>query len=150
MRYKSGDRPRSRVCSHDQWGYGSGQSDFLTGLLAAARRWPRAAFIGPLVYFRSHGVIQKTWLRFPNVSSEHFHLAPLAVDQTSGNQGNRAGKDRGVLEWGMCALSGQRIEGIWAHGRGIRRVRGRCRLELEGPPKGVDEPIHACGKRYPP
>jgi GT2 family glycosyltransferase len=41
--------------------------DFLTGLLGAAKRWPRAAFIGPLVYFRSQGVIQKTWLRFPNV-----------------------------------------------------------------------------------
>ncbi len=41
--------------------------DFLTSLLGAAGRWPLAAFIGPLVYFRSHGVIQKTWLRFPNV-----------------------------------------------------------------------------------
>ena len=41
--------------------------DFLTGLLDAAKRWPRAAFIGPLVYFRSRGVVQKTWLRFPSV-----------------------------------------------------------------------------------
>jgi N-acetylglucosaminyl-diphospho-decaprenol L-rhamnosyltransferase len=36
-------------------------------LLEAARRWPRAAFIGPRVYFRSTQYIQKTCLRFPNI-----------------------------------------------------------------------------------
>jgi N-acetylglucosaminyl-diphospho-decaprenol L-rhamnosyltransferase len=40
---------------------------FLTELLKTAQRWPRAAFIGPLVYFRSQGVIQKTCLQFPKV-----------------------------------------------------------------------------------
>jgi len=40
---------------------------FLTELLRTAQRWPRAAFIGPLVYFRSPEVIQKTCLQFPKV-----------------------------------------------------------------------------------
>ena len=39
----------------------------LAELLEAARRWPRAAFIGPLVYFRSQAVVQKTCLQFPGV-----------------------------------------------------------------------------------
>jgi GT2 family glycosyltransferase len=42
-------------------------SAFLTELLKAAQRWPRAAFVGPLVYFRSREVIQKTCLEFPRV-----------------------------------------------------------------------------------
>jgi GT2 family glycosyltransferase len=40
---------------------------FLAELIEASRRWPRAAFIGPLVYFRSKEVIQKTCLQFPRV-----------------------------------------------------------------------------------
>ena len=41
--------------------------ELLTHLVEAAQRWPQAAFIGPLVYFRSRGVVQKTWLKFPKV-----------------------------------------------------------------------------------
>jgi N-acetylglucosaminyl-diphospho-decaprenol L-rhamnosyltransferase len=40
---------------------------FLTELLKTAQRWPSAAFVGPLVYFRSNGVVQKTCLQFPQV-----------------------------------------------------------------------------------
>ena len=40
---------------------------FLPELLKTAQRWPRAAFIGPLVYFRSQEVVQKTCLEFPRV-----------------------------------------------------------------------------------
>ena len=41
--------------------------EFLAELLKAAKRWPRAAFVGPLVYWRSEHVVQKTCLQFPNV-----------------------------------------------------------------------------------
>jgi len=40
---------------------------FLKGLLATAYRWPKAAFIGPLVYYRSRGLIQKTCLQYPKI-----------------------------------------------------------------------------------
>jgi len=40
---------------------------FLAELLNTATRWPKAAFIGPLVYFRSPGVVQTTCLQFPRV-----------------------------------------------------------------------------------
>jgi GT2 family glycosyltransferase len=40
---------------------------FLSELLKTAQRWPRAAFIGPLVYFRSPEVVQKTCLQFPSI-----------------------------------------------------------------------------------
>lgn len=41
--------------------------EFLSELLNTAQRWPRAAFIGPLVYFRSPEVVQKTCLQFPSI-----------------------------------------------------------------------------------
>ncbi len=40
---------------------------FIGELSEAAKRWPRAAFIGPLVYYRSPGCIQKTSLFFPGI-----------------------------------------------------------------------------------
>jgi GT2 family glycosyltransferase len=43
---------------------------FIGELLELAKRWPRAAFIGPLVYFRSRDVVQKTCLQFPDVIRE--------------------------------------------------------------------------------
>ncbi len=39
---------------------------FIDELILAARRWPRAAFIGPLVYFRSRDIKQSTYFGFPN------------------------------------------------------------------------------------
>jgi N-acetylglucosaminyl-diphospho-decaprenol L-rhamnosyltransferase len=41
--------------------------EFLSELLKAADRWPEAAFIGPLVYWRSENVVQKTCLQFPRI-----------------------------------------------------------------------------------
>jgi GT2 family glycosyltransferase len=41
--------------------------EFLADLLTFANRWPRAAFIGPLVYWKSKNVIQKTCLQFPTI-----------------------------------------------------------------------------------
>jgi N-acetylglucosaminyl-diphospho-decaprenol L-rhamnosyltransferase len=40
---------------------------FVSDLLRTAERWPRAAFIGPLVYFRSPKVVQRTCLEFPGI-----------------------------------------------------------------------------------
>lgn len=40
---------------------------FLNELLQIAERWPRAAFFGPLVYFRSPEVVQRTSLQFPGI-----------------------------------------------------------------------------------
>jgi len=42
-------------------------SGFVSELLRTAERWPRAAFIGPLVYFRSPRVVQRTCLEFPGI-----------------------------------------------------------------------------------
>jgi N-acetylglucosaminyl-diphospho-decaprenol L-rhamnosyltransferase len=40
---------------------------FIEELREAAKRWPRAAFLGPLVYHRSSQSIQKTTLFFPDI-----------------------------------------------------------------------------------
>jgi N-acetylglucosaminyl-diphospho-decaprenol L-rhamnosyltransferase len=40
---------------------------FLDELLEVADRWPKAAFIGPLVYLRLEGAVQKTCLQFPRI-----------------------------------------------------------------------------------
>lgn len=42
-------------------------SNFLAELLEAADRQPRAAFLGPLVFWRSEAIIQKTDLEFPRL-----------------------------------------------------------------------------------
>ncbi len=42
--------------------------DFVEELLAAASRWPKAAFLGPLVYYRNRATIQNTRLHFPSIS----------------------------------------------------------------------------------
>ncbi len=77
--------------------------DFLEGLLDAARRWPRAAFIGPLVYFRSHGVIQKTWLRFPSVLRSIFIWLPWRLARLQ--ETRETGLERSVeFLNGVCVL----------------------------------------------
>jgi N-acetylglucosaminyl-diphospho-decaprenol L-rhamnosyltransferase len=50
--------------------------DFVADLLAAAKRWPRAAFLGPLVYYRNRQTIQNTRLRFPSVARSIFTWIP--------------------------------------------------------------------------
>jgi GT2 family glycosyltransferase len=41
---------------------------FISELLAAAKHRPRAAFLGPLVYYRNRATIQNTRLHFPSVA----------------------------------------------------------------------------------
>lgn len=40
---------------------------FIQELLGAAERWPKAAFLGPLVYYRNLAIIQNTQFHFPSV-----------------------------------------------------------------------------------
>ena len=41
--------------------------DYLQGLLGAAMRWPRAAFVGPKVFWKKTNFIQKTCLQYPSI-----------------------------------------------------------------------------------
>jgi N-acetylglucosaminyl-diphospho-decaprenol L-rhamnosyltransferase len=54
-------------------------SNLLEDLVTVARRWPRAAFIGPLVYFRSENTVQKTCLAFPSVSRSILSWVPFRL-----------------------------------------------------------------------
>jgi N-acetylglucosaminyl-diphospho-decaprenol L-rhamnosyltransferase len=59
---------------------------FVDELRKAADRWPKAAFLGPLVYYRSSEVIQKTTLFFPHILKHllvwlPFRLFPRAVSR---------------------------------------------------------------------
>ena len=61
-------------------------SAFVDELREAAKRWPKAAFLGPLVYYRSSEIIQKTTLFFPNILKHllvwlPFRLLPRAVSR---------------------------------------------------------------------
>ena len=54
---------------------------FLNELVQTARRWPKAAFLGPLVYLRSRQVAQNTCLPFPGILRQAaiwlpWHLVP--------------------------------------------------------------------------
>jgi N-acetylglucosaminyl-diphospho-decaprenol L-rhamnosyltransferase len=40
---------------------------FVSELLRAAQRWPDAAFLGPMVYYRNRETVQNTCLRFPSI-----------------------------------------------------------------------------------
>jgi len=58
---------------------------FLEVLLSSARKWPRGAFFGPLVFWQKIGNIQKTCLEFPKVSRNFllwlpWRLAKEALD----------------------------------------------------------------------
>jgi GT2 family glycosyltransferase len=55
-------------------------SNLLQDLLKAAQRWPRAVFIGPLVYFQATGTIQKTCLKFPSVSRFILSWLPFRLN----------------------------------------------------------------------
>ena len=76
---------------------------FLEELLDVARRWPRAAFIGPLVYFRSREVIQKTCLRFPDVIRETAIWLPWRLAR---GYVDRQGEKERAVEFlnGVCVL----------------------------------------------
>lgn len=76
---------------------------FIKDLLEVAKGWPRAAFIGPLVYFRSRGVIQKTCLQFPNVIREAAIWFPIRLAR---RYVDRQGMKEQAVEFlnGVCLL----------------------------------------------
>jgi N-acetylglucosaminyl-diphospho-decaprenol L-rhamnosyltransferase len=54
---------------------------FVRQLLEAAKRWPRAAFLGPLVYYRDRESIQNTRLRFPSVVRNVLTWIPWRISR---------------------------------------------------------------------
>jgi GT2 family glycosyltransferase len=52
---------------------------FVGDLVKVAQRRPNAAFIGPLVYFRSRAVVQKTCLDFPSISRSILSWIPFRL-----------------------------------------------------------------------
>ena len=52
---------------------------FLGELVQVAQRQPKAAFIGPLVYFRSTAVVQKTCLDFPSIFRSMLSWVPFRL-----------------------------------------------------------------------
>jgi GT2 family glycosyltransferase len=59
---------------------------FVNKLLAAAERWPKAAFLGPLVYYRNRETIQNTRFRFPSVANNIATWIPWRVFPASRRQ----------------------------------------------------------------
>jgi len=55
---------------------------FVGDLLEAARRWPRAAFLGPLVYYRNRETIQNTRLHFPSVARSTATWLPWRLSRS--------------------------------------------------------------------
>jgi hypothetical protein len=49
---------------------------FIEELLKASGRWPKAAFLGPLVYFRSRNAVQVTRFSFPSVVRNFLNWIP--------------------------------------------------------------------------
>lgn len=51
----------------------------LKELLTVARRWPTGAFFGPLVFWRSVGIVQKTCLQFPTPARQAEQWVPFRL-----------------------------------------------------------------------
>ena len=78
-------------------------SGFVDDLLDVAARWPRAAFIGPQVYFRDQGTLQNTCFAFPNVMRQVLVWLPLRL--VSSRHWNRARHERSIdFLNGVCVL----------------------------------------------
>lgn len=78
-------------------------ADFIERLIGAMERHPRAAFIGPLVFYRERGVVQTTCLKFPDVLHSilvwlPFRLFPKLI--------SRQGDQEAEVEFlnGVCVL----------------------------------------------
>jgi GT2 family glycosyltransferase len=66
--------------------------DFIGKLMETAHRWPKASFLGPLVYRRTPGRIQKTCLNFPHVFRNiwlwiPWHYGLRRFDKQTGTEG---------------------------------------------------------------
>jgi len=53
--------------------------DFLQEMLLAEGRWPQAAFLGPEVFWRNPGAIQKTCLQFPSLWRSFLTWLPFRL-----------------------------------------------------------------------
>lgn len=76
---------------------------FLQEMLNAEHHWPQAAFLGPQVFWRNTGVIQKTCLQFPNVMRSSWEWLPWRLSQ---GYFERQPKKETVVEFlnGVCVL----------------------------------------------
>jgi N-acetylglucosaminyl-diphospho-decaprenol L-rhamnosyltransferase len=72
-------------------------------LLLAARRWPRGAFFGPLVFWKNQGTVQKTCLRFPSFLENTWRWLPWRISRSLFN---RQPEREGAVEFlnGVCLL----------------------------------------------
>jgi len=82
---------------------------FMGELVKAAKRWPKAAFIGPLVFYRSQHVTQGTCLRFPSLL---YHAAIWFPWRLGGKYIMRQNLNERPVEYlnGVCVLC--RIEAL--------------------------------------
>ena len=76
---------------------------FLKDLLNAADRWPQAAFLGPLVFWRSADVIQKTCLEFPSVWPNSLRWLPSRLSRNGFEKQPQEEAAVGFLN-GVCVL----------------------------------------------
>lgn len=76
---------------------------FLQEMLNAERHWPQAAFLGPQVFWRNPGAIQKTCLQFPNVMRSSLEWLPWRLGK---GYFERQPKKETVVEFlnGVCVL----------------------------------------------
>jgi len=76
---------------------------FIGKMLEAAGRWPRSAFIGPLVYWRRAQAVQKTCLRFPRFYDNMAIWLPWRVARGWFEQQPEREKEVEFLN-GVCVL----------------------------------------------
>jgi GT2 family glycosyltransferase len=76
---------------------------FLNELLNTAKRWPRAAFVGPVVYFHSPESIQKTCLQYPGILRNTAVWVPWRLAR---NQFQKQPEEETTVEFlnGICVL----------------------------------------------
>jgi GT2 family glycosyltransferase len=76
---------------------------FLQEMLRVERAWPRAAFLGPEVFWRHPGRIQKTCLLFPTIWRNSWQWLPSRLMRASWE---RQSQEEAVVEFlnGVCVL----------------------------------------------
>lgn len=78
-------------------------SRFLEELVEAAQRWPRGAFFGPQVFWKNHGIGQKTCLQFPRFRRSLWQWVPWRLFR---GYFERQPEKEGIVEFlnGVCVL----------------------------------------------
>ena len=76
---------------------------FLAELMRTAKRWPTAAFVGPLVYWRSQNAVQRTCLQFPSILRNMLIWFPWRIAR---DHFTRQLQTEGEVEFlnGVCVL----------------------------------------------